>query len=500
LPIDLEDMVYAFEPLPRDVQQLKGAQRTTGDEEPTFVQAQSAPAGGRVAAPTDGTRVLACAMGQDRARAMLDRLSEHGLQPRGLIAVPAAYRRAAERIAACQASKSGGAHTAIIDMGHERTDVCVVIDDRVSYVRSLHRGGKEVTAAIAQAYKLPWDKAEAAKHADGFIASRAKPVESRAWEAIHQCVESVVSPLARELRRTFAACRAKTGATIQRAVIVGGASRINGMPEYLTEQLGIEVTRITAEDSARLLGTKFAPPDPHAYPAWADGACLAAGVTFEGATGRPQFDLRQGSLAYKADLSFLRAKAAQLIWAAVIVIAFAAGSAYASLYKLRAAEKVLDERLAVESRVAFQKEMTAEEVLEEIGPSDSDKDRSPIPEMTAYDLLLALNKTLPERAQVKLDIYEIDIKTDKITLRGESAPTEGADALTGIDKLEQQLKSSSCFKDYTSGETQPGANDTREFSMTIKVACDKQAKPEEAKQDPNVDQKSEKSDNGAASN
>ncbi len=473
LPVDLEEMVYAFEPLPRDVHASAVGAIAAGGE-PAFAQAPSVAPAGRVAPPAAGMRVLACAMRQDRAREMLGRLAEQGAQPRGLIAVPAAYRRAAERIAACQASKGAGPHVAIIDLGHERTDVCVVIDDRVDYVRTLHRGGREVTAAIKQTWsKLSWEEAEKAKHSDGFVASHARPAESEAWQRIHTCIEPVLSPLARELRRTFSACRAKTGATVQRAVIVGGGARLKGMAEYLSEQLGIPVERMRPDDCVRLLGDKLGVVGDDGS-SHAEGACLAAGVAFEGATGRPQFDLRQGGLAYKADLSFLRAKAGQLVAAFLVVIAFAAASAYASLYKLRRSESVLDERLELETTAAWGSALTSEEVLEKIGPSEDGKSRSPIPDMTAYDLLLALNAALPDRAQVKIDIYELDIKGDKITLRGESAPMEnGADALTGIDKFEQQLKASKCFKEYTSGETQPGPNDSREFSMTIKVNCEK---------------------------
>jgi len=452
LPIDLEDMVYAFEPLPRNVPPAVAEEtEPSADDDPTFVQpaAPMPPAQqiGRVAPPTSGMRVLACAMKQERAREMLKRITECGSQPKGLVAVPAAYRRVAERVAELEGSKSGGPPVAIVDMGHARTDVCVIVDDKVSYVRTMSRGGQELTEAIASTWKLPWDRAEQAKHTDGFIASRALPAQSEAWQRIHQCLEPVLTPTARDLRRTLAACRAKTGATVAKAVLVGGGSRMNGMPEFLTEQLGIQVTRLSAADHEAILGPKLASAG-----VVADTACLAAGVAFEGATGRPQFDLRQGDLAYKADLSFLRAKAGQLIAAALVIIAFAAGSAY-------------------ESTEAFGDALEAGDVLDKIGPTEDGKRSTPIPEMTAYDAILELNSTLPGRDEVNIDVTEIDIKSDKISLHGTAIPTEKEDALAGIDKFEEKLKKSKCFKDYTTGETQPGANDSREFSLTIKTGC-----------------------------
>ncbi|HEY6036890.1 MAG TPA: hypothetical protein VIV58_21575, partial [Kofleriaceae bacterium] len=54
VPVDLEDMVYTFEPIPTPP-------APTGLEEPAMVQR------GRVAAPVEGMRVLTYAMRRDRA-------------------------------------------------------------------------------------------------------------------------------------------------------------------------------------------------------------------------------------------------------------------------------------------------------------------------------------------------------------------------------------------------------------------------------------------------
>lgn len=468
LPLDLEDMAYAFETLPRDLGAGGvSAEGSLGDDDATDIQAVPHTFRGRVAAASDGMRVLACATAQERARGLLTQLNVAGTEPRGLIAVPAAYRRAAERIAACQNSRSPGEHAAIVDIGHSRTDVCVVVDGRAVFVRTISRGGRDLTQAIADTWKLPWEQAEEAKHRDGFIASQSLPARSEAWERIHSALEPQVAPLARELRQTLSACRAKSGATVGRVVLIGGGARVSGMAEYLSEQLRTPVTRPTEEDTAGLLGGQTTPSGVSSDVAW-----VATGIAVEGATGRPQFDLRKGGLAYKTDLSFLRAKAPQMIASALVVVAFAAGSAYASLVKLRKAETVLDERLALETTAEFNEQLDAYDVLDRIGPKDtSSKSKTPIPRMTAYDTLLALNDAMPDKSEVKIDVSNIDVKGDKITLRGTSFPTEKELALAGIDKLEERLKESKCFKEFTRGETQPGKDDSREFSLSIKSGC-----------------------------
>jgi general secretion pathway protein L len=226
-----------------------------------------------------------------------------------------------------------------------------------------------------------------------------------------------------------------------------------------------------AEDHA-ILGARLA-----GQGARADVAFLATAVAFEGASGRPTFDLRQGDLSFKADLSFLRAKAIPLLAAGIVVIAFAAISAYANLYKLRKAETALDKRLALESVEVFGKQMTATQVLDKVSPSKNGGDENPMPKMTAYDLLLALNSAMPAKDQIKIDIQDLDIKPGKITVRAVSAQTDARDGLQGIKLLEESLRKwespskAKCFADFPTPESQPGQDGTRTFTLTIKTTC-----------------------------
>ncbi|HUS63946.1 MAG TPA: pilus assembly protein PilM [Kofleriaceae bacterium] len=478
LPIDLEDMVYTFEPLPREaaVAAAPPAPALGGladGADPAFAAAPAAHAT-PVAAPTAGMRVLACAGMSSRIRAFLELLEQQRAEPRGLIAAPASYPRLLERVAAAAlppGQKPGPLPpTAVIDIGHERTDVCVVVGGRAAYVRTLARGGRHLTEAIARTWRLPVQQAEQAKHTDGFIASTAEPAQSEAWARIHQALAPELGPLARDLRQTLVACRAKTGATVVRAVLVGGGARLRGLASFLAEQLHIEVSILGPADDHAVMGGRLA-----GLGVRADVAALACGVAFEGASGRAQFDLRQGDLAFKADLSFLRAKATPLAAAILVIIAFAAASAYAHLHTLRKAEAALDKRLALETVEAFGKQMTAQEVLDEVNPAAAGAGAaggSPLPEKTARALLIEFNEALPPRAEVKIDVGSIDIKPGKVAVTGVSTNTETQNALAAIKALEASLKKSKCFADFPSPQIQPGStDDTRTFTLTIKTAC-----------------------------
>jgi general secretion pathway protein L len=463
LPVDLDEMVYAFEPLPSDVgagsePEVDEALTDAGDEDPTFVQSvpRARVVHGRVAAPTEGMRVLTCAMRRERAASLLEMFEEQGAEPRALVASPGAYARVAERLVTAGDVK-GGPPIAIIDIGHERTDVCVVKGGSPVFFRTVKRGGRHVTEKIARTWRMSWQEAENAKHTDGFVGSVAEPPPSDAWQRIHDVVITELGPLARELRQTLSACRAKTGAVAHRAVLVGGGSRLRGLGSFLTEQLHVPVAPLGPEDAVAIAGEAVA------QQAGADVAALAAGVALEGGTGRPAFDLRQGELSYKTDLSFLRTKATQIAAASLVIVAFAAGAAYAELYKLRKSEKVLDQRLAIETTEIFGEPLSASDALDRTGGQT--KADSPLPKMTAYDILLAINETIPPRSEVTLDVTELDIKPSKITFEGR------AKASQEIDKIQENLEKIACFKEVKRGKQSAGPDDTQTFELTIESSC-----------------------------
>jgi len=446
LPIDLEDMVYAFEPIPRAVIP------PVGEGDPEFA---AGPAQGMVAEPAEGMRVLACAMHSERAREILERLEDAGVDARGLVAAPESYSRIMDRIP----SVAGSGPYAVIDVGHARTDVCVIAEGRTVYARTITRGGRDLTDTIARSWNLSRAQAEDAKHRDGFVGSSSQPPPTEAWQRIHDALIPEIAPLSRDLRQTFIACRAKVGVTISRAILIGGGSRLRGLPEFLSERLGVPVSLLSAADHEAILGGRQA--------AGADVACLAVGVAYEGATGRPLFDLRQGELAYKADLSVLREKAMPLLAALLTIVAFATVAGFAKMRSLKQTEKVLAERLAVESTEVFGKQLDADEVLARTIESGSGN--SPLPKRTAYDLVLRINDALPGRDAVNIDVRDLSIKAGKITLEILSRPTDKLQASEGITEVEKALKNVDCFESIARGDSTTESDDAKRVTLTIAV-------------------------------
>ncbi len=447
VPVDLEDMVYTFEPLPPP---------------PATGPAPADATRGRVAPPAEGMRVLSYAMRRDRAEHLIQLGVQCGFDPRGVLACGGAAVRLVDRTPSLARARTDGA-VAVIDIGHERTDVVVVSGGKAVFSRSIARAGKHVTDAIAKHWRLPWQDAERAKHSDGFVASQTEPATSDEWARIHQVTIAELQPFARDLRQTLAACRAKTGFTAIAALLIGGGARLRGIGSFLTEQLGIPSWRPTQDDVVALAGPRLGADTAAATQI--DSAAMTIGMAYDAAGGRPMFDLRSGSLAVKMDLSFLRAKAVPLGAAALLIAAFAAGSAYADLYRLKKSETVLSGRLVQQSTQQFGEPRTAEAVLNTSGGGGGAIGVSPLPKSSAYDILLMISEKVPPKDKITLDIDQLQIDDQKVDLQGTTKTAEG------IDLLVSELRKIECFKDVSRGPTDTGADGVKKFKLTITQQC-----------------------------
>ena len=443
VPVDLEDMVYTFEPLP-----LPPALGPVADLR------------GRVAPPAEGMRVLTYAMRRERAEHLINIGKTAGYEPRGVLAAGGAAAKLVAHTPSLMQARTDGA-VAVIDIGHERTDVIVIANGKAVFSRSIGRAGKNVTEAISRHWNLPFVDAERAKHSDGFVASNAEPATSDAWVRIHQVTIQELQPFARDVRQTLAACRAKTGFAPSAAIVVGGGGRLRGIASFMTEQLGLPTWRLTADDIAALAGPRLA-ADSATLPI--DSAALTVGMAYDAAGGRPQFDLRSGSLSVKMDLSFLRAKAVPIGAAVLAIAACAAGSAYADLYRMRKAEKILAKRLVEESTLHFGVPKTAAEILGTTAGGAIPL-ASPLPKMSTYDLMLEISSKVPPKDKITLDIDRLDITDQKIDMDGTVKTPEE------LDLLVKELQTIKCFQPIQRGPTSTGENATLKFKLTIPAKC-----------------------------
>jgi len=444
VPVDLEDMVYCFEQIP--------SAPPTGPMPAEAIR-------GRVAPPSDGMRVLTYAMRRDRAEHIIALGQECGFAPRGLLACGGAATRLVSHTPSLMKARTDGP-VAVIDIGHERTDIVVVHQGKAVFSRSVGRAGKQVTEAIMKHWRMDVERAEMAKHGDGFVASQAEPATSDAWARISNVLMPELTLFARDLRQTLAACRARTGFTPMAAILIGGGARLRGMAAFLTEQLAIPTWRLTQDDTVALAGMRFTAESVAQLPI--DSAAMTMGMAYDAAGGRPQFDLQQGALASRVDLSFLRSKVVHIGVSVLAIAAFAAGSAYADLYRLKKAEKTLATRLANETTEMYGSPKTAKDVNNSSAAGGAAA--SPLPKMSAYDVLLEINSHIPPKEKITLDIDKLDITQQKVDISGTAKTSEEIDALV------VELKKIECFKEIQPPSVE-AADIGKKFKLSIPTTC-----------------------------
>ncbi|MEO8704995.1 MAG: hypothetical protein ABI867_33390, partial [Kofleriaceae bacterium] len=242
---------------------------------------------------------------------------------------------------------------------------------------------------------------------------------------------------------------------------------LRGMASFLGEQLAIPTWRLSADDVTALAGPRLAMQGDAAQQLPIDSAAMTVGMAYDAAGGRPMFDLRSGTLAVKMDLSFLRAKAIPLGAAVLLIAAFAAVSAFADVYRLRKAETTLTARLATEREeiAAFKgKSMSAEDIVNANTAIGGGPRSSPLPKLSAYDLLLEISAKVPPKEKITLDIDKLDITDQRVELSGTVKTAEE------IDLLVTALKEIKCLKEVSRGPTETDG-DRKKFRLTFPAQC-----------------------------
>jgi general secretion pathway protein L len=410
--------------------------------------------------PQGGVRLLAAAARKDDVRAQLELLGSSGIEARELFAAPLVYSALADQFLGGELGA-----VAMVDVGATRANVCVLKGGKVVLARTISRGGDEVTASLARTYRLSEEEAERVKHDEAFAphagAGDLNPSQAR----MADLVRGTLAPLVRELRQTFALVRAELGQPVLKVYTCGGASRLTGLAEHLQEEMEVIVEPLVLTG-----GIGF-----ETLPGTADESAVmsqALAVALTGATGRRDVDFRRGEFAYKADFSFLRAKAAYLGACLLAVMATIALNAYAALHQLRRDEAVLDQRLKAESTQLFGEAMSDPEAVSKRIARRISMEELPVPPATAYDVFDEISRAVPPADKVKLDITELEIKSKKVFIKGTT------DSATSVDEIAAGLAKVKCFASDKGDAIQKGAvtnvvgqGDLKQFSLTITSKC-----------------------------
>ena len=187
---------------------------------------------GRVEEPAR-VRVLVAAIPQSLFKRHVHVLNEAGLAAHYVEAAPLALANAA----AAQLPQTGGL---LLDLGHDASNLTVLLADGRFFSRRIEPGGQDFTGALMQHFGIAAPHAEELKHTVGLRAAR--PGDPREAAEVSRTLQPIADQLILELRRslTFAETLAGTSHGFTKLALAGGGAMLQGLSDALGRALGIE--------------------------------------------------------------------------------------------------------------------------------------------------------------------------------------------------------------------------------------------------------------------
>ncbi|MES1206195.1 MAG: pilus assembly protein PilM, partial [Pseudomonadota bacterium] len=425
--------------------------------------------------PEGTTTVLAAAARREELAAFLAVADAQGVHPRSVYAAPVIYRSLfpvgfpagfSAEPAVADAPAPVTVCRAVVDFGHERTNVCILRDGNVLFARTIRRGGAHLTAAIARAFGADPERAEQAKRGEAFLASPGRPANNPLLSKLDAVLREALAPTIRELRQTLASFSAGARQDVESLLVVGGGGRLAGLLTFLEAELGIparhpsvrEILEAAGHPGAESAGDEGGAPE-------ADVHALAGAIALAAARGSREIDFRRGPFAYRANYSILRQKAAHLATLAAAMLLAGGIDVGAKLSSLRTERKSLDKDLKTATQELFGKPREDAEAVTELLRKGFREELAPLPKATAFDLLDQISRKVPPADKIKLDVAELEIRPKKTFIKGT------VDTAAAVDEIAGKLKEIDCFDEVTKGAITEVSGGAKQFTLNVATKC-----------------------------
>jgi type IV pilus assembly protein PilM len=122
-----------------------------------------------------------------------------------------------------------GQLVALLNVGASATNINIISGDQSVFTRDISIGGNAYTEALQKELNLPFETADALK--------RGAPADGASWEDARPVLRAVTENVMLEIQKTFDFFKATTANDrIDRIVVSGGGSRVDGFIEQLRER------------------------------------------------------------------------------------------------------------------------------------------------------------------------------------------------------------------------------------------------------------------------
>lgn len=388
LPFDLQDAVYDSHLLPR------GAQ--------------------------DPISVLACVSRTDQVQDRIDLIQSavHN-EPERIDASSFALAN----LAAITPELAVPGPIAIVHLDAKTTDVAILQDGKVHYVRTV-TGGTQGLPGSAQS-------------------------------------------LARSLRQTLLSWQSTGSLAVQVVYLTGPGSAFHGAEAYLSFELGTEVALLPA------IRTETDTPDLlERAPSYSRAIGIALGLT----RTPNSMDLRRGDLTYERGFGFLREKIPLIVSIGALIFVSFLFATWMELRSLTKQQDALEEALGKVTLDVVGETIRDPQMAEDAVSITTSKLDDPMPTVDGFNLMIEVSKAVPE--EVTHDIEELDFQKNKATIHG-IVPS-----IPDAQQIAATLGAVRCFENVKIVRTNQVVNENRQkYVLEFDVKCPVEGAEKKAKED-----------------
>jgi len=342
----------------------------------------------------------------------------------------------------------------LLDLGHRKTTLCVLLDGRAVAARTLPLGGRQLTEALAADRGLSAKDAERAKCEEGVFGA--------GLGAASPQTAKVLDRLAREIARTLGAVEDLLGgAPLDEITLFGGTAFLDRLDAFLAERTGIPAARLGLPREGHGEGLVAGGPPILFAPAIA----LAVRGT---AQARTSMNFRQDEFAVRLDLGRFARRFRTTAWIAAAALLLAVVN-FATKTALHARQAT-----ALEAQVAalYSEALPGQPVSTNAVAALRDQVRSAQDRadflgvyrgnLSALDLLEELSALVP--ADLDIGLEELSIDRQTVRMRVQAKQYQAA------DRLSLELAKFGPFADARIGAIEKDSKTgTLRFNVTISL-------------------------------
>lgn len=214
--------------------------------------------------------------------------------------------------------------SAIMDIGHEKTSVCLVQNGLLKMFRSINIGGRYITEFLARDLEISYHEAQRLKHRVSAViteGSEGTAELSGDDKIAAERMTLATSSLVRELGRTLYAFKTWEKSPLEKIYLSGGTSLIKNLDLHITSALGVEVVKSDFDQSQLKVDASL--DDKKAFIAQGLGISLRA---VSSAKNSSQINLRKDEFAFVQDYGALFKSSSRIIKYASILFFVLAGT------------------------------------------------------------------------------------------------------------------------------------------------------------------------------